>query len=219
MKIVNWKKAEEKFNGLTLRERIIVMMAIIVVVGGLGFFAVIKPIKKNITQLAQGMSAKEQEIATVTKEIVELQQKIQQDPDKLNESRLLDLEAALKSKDDLIEGLATSDELLNVLEKVLISSPNIELIALENVSSASLASMPAANNSNIEKQGSADTINEFGVRVEIKGRYWDLVKFLNEIEHSPVKVLWKEVVLEVEDYPLSNISFTVYTVNNAAGIG
>lgn len=49
--------------------------------------------------------------------------------------------------------------------------------------------------------------------IEVKGRYWDIARFLKSLEDQPKKILWGEVKLVTESYPFSTAAITIYTLN------
>ena len=60
-------------------------------------------------------------------------------------------------------------------------------------------------------------IYRHGMRVEFKGRYFDIVKYLQSLEGLPWKVFWGEVSLETDEYPVSKVSLVIYTLSRYPG--
>jgi MSHA biogenesis protein MshJ len=55
------------------------------------------------------------------------------------------------------------------------------------------------------------------MRVELKGRYFDIVEYLKALEGLPWKVFWGEVSLESDKYPISKVSLVIYTLSRYPG--
>jgi MSHA biogenesis protein MshJ len=57
------------------------------------------------------------------------------------------------------------------------------------------------------------TVYQHGMRIEVRGQYLDMVRYLQALERLPVKVLWGRVRLESDDYPASTLSLLIYTLS------
>jgi MSHA biogenesis protein MshJ len=51
------------------------------------------------------------------------------------------------------------------------------------------------------------------MRIELKGQYLDIVRYLRALESMPAKVFWGEVQFESEKYPVSRITLVIYTIS------
>ncbi len=47
----------------------------------------------------------------------------------------------------------------------------------------------------------------------MRGGYADLLRYLERLERMPQKMYWGRVVLATEEYPVSRLQLTVYTIS------
>jgi MSHA biogenesis protein MshJ len=52
-----------------------------------------------------------------------------------------------------------------------------------------------------------------GVEVTVRGTYFDLVRYLNDLERMPLRMYWKEIDVAATDYPAITMKLTVYTLS------
>lgn len=60
---------------------------------------------------------------------------------------------------------------------------------------------------------SGEGIYKHPMTIQVKGRYWDVVRFIKAIEDQPHKVLWGDLKLAADVYPFSIADITLYTLN------
>jgi len=51
------------------------------------------------------------------------------------------------------------------------------------------------------------------VQIELEGRYADMVRYLERLEASPWRLMWKDLDIETIDYPKARMRLTVYTLS------
>jgi MSHA biogenesis protein MshJ len=59
----------------------------------------------------------------------------------------------------------------------------------------------------------ASGVYKHGMRIEVRGRYTDLVSYLRALEDLPWRVFWGQATLASEDYPMSRLTLTIYTLS------
>jgi MSHA biogenesis protein MshJ len=59
----------------------------------------------------------------------------------------------------------------------------------------------------------ADLLYRHGVEVAVRGNYLDLVNYMSALESMPTQLFWGKAQLEVEEYPSSRLTLTLYTLS------
>lgn len=52
-----------------------------------------------------------------------------------------------------------------------------------------------------------------GVEITVRGNYMDMIDYMNALENLPTQLFWGGAQLEVEDYPTSRLTLTLYTLS------
>jgi MSHA biogenesis protein MshJ len=69
------------------------------------------------------------------------------------------------------------------------------------------------------RAGSSDTgLYRHGVELSLKGRYFDLVRYLEELEKRGPVLLWGTVELEVEQYPEVRLRAVIQSLSRNASL-
>jgi MSHA biogenesis protein MshJ len=59
----------------------------------------------------------------------------------------------------------------------------------------------------------ADLLYRHGVEVTVRGNYLDMVDYMSALEAMPTRLFWGQAQLDVEEYPASRMTLTLYTLS------
>ncbi|MEH6435558.1 hypothetical protein [Massilia sp. DD77] len=59
----------------------------------------------------------------------------------------------------------------------------------------------------------ADLLYRHGVEVTVRGNYLDMVDYMSALETMPTRLFWGKAQLDVEEYPASRLTLTLYTLS------
>jgi MSHA biogenesis protein MshJ len=59
----------------------------------------------------------------------------------------------------------------------------------------------------------ADVLYRHGVEVTVRGNYLDMIDYMSALEAMPTRLFWGKAQLEVEQYPASRLTLTLYTLS------
>ena len=142
------------------------------------------------------------------------------DPDEGARKVLVRLESELAGLVDELEEmtkhLIPPAEMTGVLEEVLISSRDVQFIALQGLGASALHE-PATT------QGTADGAEptsqpllgafKHGLKLQIEGGYLETLAVLRKLESLPWVFFWESVDFKVGDYPTARTEITVFTLS------
>jgi len=205
----------ERIDALTLRERGIMFVTLLALLYFLASSFVFSPLQKQQQRLGNEIKGKYDQIAAVSAQTQAIVHAATRDPDKENEARLTQLREQIGLLDPRLAGVSQSlvspRDMARFVEQVLTRNHALQVIKVESIPPAPVDGQPAA------KDASAVPANQgvykHGMRIEVRGRYIDLVKYLRALEAMPWKVFWGQVTLEADDHAMSKLTLVIYTLS------
>ena len=201
----------ERIDALTLRERGIMFVTLLVLLFFIASNFVFSPLQKQQERLEQEIKQKYAQISSVSAQTQSIILAATRDPDKENEARLKLLREQVTQVDPRLAGVSQSlvspRDMARFVEQVLTRNQALQVIRVESLPPAVIE--PAASGTSASDKG----VYKHGMRIEVRGRYTDIVKYLRALEAMPWKVFWGQVTLESEDYPLSRVTLVIYTLS------
>ncbi|MBC7573516.1 MAG: hypothetical protein H7244_04190 [Herminiimonas sp.] len=167
-------------------------------------------------------------------EIQKLATQVVVDPDAENKARLQKLladeastQAAIKQASN---DLVAPDQMISMLDAIMARQGKLQLVSLtklpiQSVSTstpeaaapktadgqpAPVAAKPAAPASGAQ---AADVVYKHGVEIVALGGYPELMDYLAQLENLPVRVVWGNLRLQVDTYPKTTMTLTIYTLS------
>ncbi|MDD1782196.1 type II secretion system protein M [Enterovibrio sp. ZSDZ35] len=201
------ERLKEKFDALTLREKWLIALAGWIAIAGAGMLVFIEPATKAVHDLQAQFSSNEQN----TKQILALntlkQKKLGTSPNAELDAHLSALNAEISALDEKVDskvaGLVPAPQMPRLVEKVLAQSEQLSLV--------SMSSLPAKQITDSKDAG----YFVHPVELTLKGRYFDIVKYLSDLESLPEKYYWRSVDYKVTEYPLAEVVIQVYTLGES----
>lgn len=229
-----WEKFSLFVNGKTLRERVIVLLVIVVLVYGLCellfFGAILDKSNRQTSQMesiAQRNLDAESEVQGLMQSLSGGRQAIAREQQQLNE-KLAKVDEELSSA---ASGFIPATLMPQVLEEILNNSEKLTLIKLENkpvevVTGVSDADRSAAKN-NSKNTNSAVSNNDggqqvvdaddktllyrHGVEMQLQGSYLATLDYLKRLEQLQWRFQWDALSFQVDEYPTGTVTLEVYT--------
>lgn len=201
----------DRIDALTLRERGIMFVTLLVLFYFLSNQFVFSALKKQQQRLENEIKMKYDQSAAIHAQTQNIIQAGTREPDKENAARLKQLREQIALVDPRLAGVSQSlvspRDMARFVEKVLTHNPALQVIRVESLPPAEVEASAAG------APATAKGVYKHGMRIEVRGRYTDIVKYLRALESMPWKVFWGQVKLETEDYPLSRVTLVIYTLS------
>ncbi len=212
----NLKKYLARIDALSLRERGVIFVAIMVVIYSVTANVLFPPLNVERDRLKKELAAKHAQIQSFENQMQTALAKSAEDPDAANRSRLANLEKQLQGLNEslvsITSRLVPPKEMTRVVEQILLRNRRLEIVSVENLAAEPLE--PAAT----KAPGTNLTVYRHGMRIEFKGNYLDVLTYLREIEALPWKLFWGQISLQIEQYPVSRVVLHVYTLSTREGV-
>lgn len=211
-----FKNYTDRINGLALRERGIIFIAILVVLYGTAANLLFPPLNIEQTRLKKQLTDKRTQIQTFDAQIQAALAKSAVDPDAPNRAKRAQLEARLRTIEaslaTVTARLVSPKEMAPMVEQILLKNSRLEIVRVESLAPEPLQQLVTAAGG-----GSGLTAYRHGMRIELRGNYLDILTYLRDLEALPWKVFWGQLSLKVEQYPASYVTLRIYTLSTQAG--
>ncbi|HKQ30047.1 MAG TPA: hypothetical protein VJS66_02070 [Burkholderiales bacterium] len=219
------KQLAERIDALAVRERALIFLVMIGVLYLVAYNIVFAPLRAEQSRLERDIKAKYEKTQTIDRKLDEMFSGTGTDAGTQNRNKIAALKQQLTEldagMDRMTAGVVTPKEMAKLVEQMLSRNKNLELLKLEALPPMSLdeqskqvlnapAGTPAA-------AVPGATVYRHGMRIEFKGRYFDIVEYLKTLENLPWTVFWGEVSLEADKYPVSKVTLVIYTLSRYPG--
>jgi len=214
-------KLAEKIDALTLRERGVVMAAVLAVVIMAWDSILMEPLNQEEKIFKLELKSLDTRVSAITVESESLIKLGSFNPNLKAIVRIQDLEKRIQKLDSKIKGLATNvvtpTQMAQLLDEMLAQQANLDLVRLESIDSEPLVkngrTKQPAEMDDTKAVESKGLIYKHGMIIQVVGSYMDLLTFLQTVEGFEWGVLWDSVVINQRGYPRNNITVRLHTIS------
>jgi MSHA biogenesis protein MshJ len=200
-------------DATSLRERVLLFVAMAVVLIAIADSLVISPMAERERKLRAAIAGYQAELDTAETYIRNMVNSRGADPDAparaLHQSLLeqiarIDVQIAQEQ-----ERFTSPERMRAVLEETLRATPGVQLVQLKSLPTETLAEMvPAPGGTG----GIRTRIYRHGFELTVGGGYFDLYAYLRYLERTP-RIYWGKADYAVGGYPNATLKLTVYTLS------
>ncbi len=214
-----WKMYAARIDALSLRERLMVFGAAILVAVYLMFALFIEPAQKREKMLAAQALQQRNELQVLQQQVQVLGKRMA-DPDGASRTRREDLQVQITAIDDSLKSmqhsLVPAQRMNTLLQSMLARNPRLQLVSMRTLPLSTLvekrAGTPEA--AAADKQAlSEGNVFKHGVELRVAGSYADLYDYLQRLEKLPARMFWSRATLSAGDYPKVTLTVTIYTLS------
>ena len=214
-----------RVDALSLRERALVFAAAVAVVGFAGQQLVLAPIYRQQDVLQEQIDQQRNNMAGIDAEIVVKVAAYQNDPDAASRTRLESVKReSAQLADSLLamqHGLVPPERMAPLVDAILRANGRLQLVSMRTLpvetisgrAAAAAGATPAAAPAAAEAARAPDMLYRHGVEVTVRGNYLDMVNYMSALEAMPTRLFWGKAQLDVEEYPASRLTLTLYTLS------
>lgn len=202
-----WQKLSDRFDMLTRREQWLILISGWVALLFVGFVVFVEPQMNALTSVKRQLVSVVNEITSSTNQVTLIERKLKADPNQDLERKIERLEQQNSDLNEQLQGrvasLVTPIQMSGLMEQVLQRSERLKLVSLESQSPVQLIN------------GKDEGYYIHPVRLTLRGRYFDVVSYLGQLEALPVKYYWRSLNYQVDKYPWADIQLDVYTLGES----
>lgn len=224
-----WDLARNKIDDMSLRERAMIFVAAGFVVISLINSILLDPLLAKQKALSAQVIQQQEKMKELQAAIQSLLQAKRDDESSPLRIRSAQLKQQLQELDGYLQSrssrLVEPDKMADLLKQVLGNNDGLQLVELKTLPVSLLIDKPqagkgaektaaAAQASGNQPQPDAQKqIFMHGVQITVRGGYPELLRYVSALESLPTQMFWGEASLNVEKYPYSVLTLTLYTLS------
>lgn len=212
------KQLAVRIDAMSLRERAIIFLVILAGLFMLANTVVFSSLRQEQKRLSQDVQTKLNELHAMSTQTQETLAQLALDPEALARTRIAELKQTLATQEasvaHVVRGLVTPRDMPRLVQQILARNRGLQIVRVEN-----LPAEPLYSNNQTPASGAASTdanaaaqLYKHGMRIELRGQYLDMVRYLRALEAMPAKVFWSKVYYAAETYPNSRLTLDIYTI-------
>lgn len=200
----------ERIDNMELRERLLLLAAIVVVMFLVVDTLILQPTLKAQQVAQTRIEDRNNKLNALRQNAQLLSYKADSDPMASRRQSLDSLNAELEALDTRIlnqlGALVEPAQAAEVLEQVLSGHPGLKLTVLN-------ASSEPLDDIDTEQQGAAAPgLARYRLNMVVQGSYLDLLSYLNSLEAMPWKFFWRQVEFQSTEHPYAETRLELYTL-------
>ena len=204
----------QRFDALTLRERVLVFGATVALVFVVWQFFMMDPLADREQAARRELGAVEERIKSINRALAATAARID-DPARTDaraqaERLRLQMDGLNAELEGYLENLIAPEDMAEVLEDVLVRQGRLRLVSMRN-----LPVEPLAEREDPEMSGDDVGLYKHGLEITLEGRYLDCLAYLDELEELPWRIYWEVFDLQSEQHPKNTILLRVHTLSLA----
>jgi MSHA biogenesis protein MshJ len=202
------KRIAERVDAATLRERLMIFLALTVVLVFAANLIVLEPLRAKQKRFAAETAQRQKELAAVQAEVQRMARSVQVDPDAPVRTRQRVLREELAELDRRValeqRRFTPPERMRAALQEMLQRNRRVALLDLRSLAVAPIGP---------EKPAGSGALYRHGMELTLSGTYIDLYEYLQALEGLPTQLYWRRAEFAVTEHPLATLKLTVYTVS------
>jgi MSHA biogenesis protein MshJ len=206
-----WLRYAERIDALSLRERVMVFAAAVVVLLAPAWALFIDAESAKHKRLVASLKQKQSEMKALETQVAQLFGAAEPIGERLRQLRV-----QLAAADEQIAAeerkFTPPSEVRAVVEELLGRNRGVALVELRNLPVTSIAEARAAAGTKAVA-ASERLIYRHGIELTVAGAYLDLLAYLRELEALPAELHWGALEMDAVAYPKVTMKLTLYTLS------
>lgn len=202
------KQYAERIDNASLRERLLLFLAMALVLVFVVNAALIKPLRDSQRRQSLDIAQNEGELRTIQSELQRMARARDGDPEVRDRERAAVLRAEIAALDGRISEeqrrFTTPQRMREVLEEMLRREKRLRLLDLKTLPVTDLAATLGQAGRRVFRHG---------VELTLAGSYLDLHAYLSALEGLSTQLYWGRAEMSVTEYPVSTLKLTVHTLS------
>lgn len=208
------KKALQSVDAMTLRERLLVFAAALMVIGGAWEALLARPLEAREQAASSKVEATRERIAELDESIAVAAQGIgggmSEGFERLRRLRR-EVEESEQSVRIFTSDLVDPAQMRFVLEDLIRRQQGLELVRASNLEARPLIEDEPAGDDAVK--GDGPMLYRHGLVLELEGSYLDCLAYLEAVERLPWQIYWGRLNLATETHPRIRITLEIHTLS------
>jgi MSHA biogenesis protein MshJ len=207
-----YQQYAKKFDMLSVRERALVIITVLVIVTYLWWYFFAMPQLAASNNLEQKNVALENEIQILDRTSGQITQRINEGVNKSKQQQLVLLQAELdRVKAQLQQKtleLIEPDDMFQLMQQMIFSESKLKLTGLKR------KLVRPAFEADPQDEQQAE-IYRHVMQVSFQGSYRNILKYIRELESLKWKLIWDKISLKLDEYPKINVEIEISTLSDS----
>lgn len=226
-----WSLLKSRFESFEMRERLLIVGAVVALVYLLWDFLLLQPMGKEMQIIVARERVARQAIQTTEAEITVLQNIATKDPNIALRGEIEELRSKIASLDEQLDtlavGLVPAQQLPKVMHNVLSKSGKLTIERLATLPPQEMALSAGVKAETPAAEAPADPVEpvqqdvkiyKHSVVLNLTGDFAAVVQYLRELERSDWRFYWESLSYKVTSYPNAKIRIRVFTLSSQRGV-
>ena len=210
-----FKGFTDRIDAMALRERGLIFVTLLVALYFVAVNVLFGPVNADKDRLQKQVNQLHEETRLLELQVQGIVSGGDNNPEAVKRKKIASLQENLKTMDvalsQVTAGLVPPKEMTKLVEQMLLKNSGLEVIKVESLPSTPLLEGAA------EGGPDGSMVYKHGMRIELKGNYLDILRYLRSLEGLEWKVFWGQVTLQTEKHPVSKVSLLIYTLSTHQG--
>jgi MSHA biogenesis protein MshJ len=211
------RKLIDRIDALTLRERLLMLAAMLFVLFSLWNLLLMQPLHAKQTAIQKQIGQLHQQIDSLNTAIRTSVVASQRDPNAAIRAQIEQVNHQIDSLDKQLKeatgGLVEPKEMAPLLEEVLNKQHGLKLISIHSEPPQPLLKNDLTNPDTKSGLPGVGLVYRHGLTIELKGSYSATLDYLRALEKLHWRFFWDKVELHTEHYPNNRITIVVHTIS------
>jgi MSHA biogenesis protein MshJ len=212
-----WSRYAARFDGLSLRERVMVFAAVMVALLAVAYTGLIEPQVVRHKRLTAAILQKHSEMKAFEAQAAKL---FGGSPlgERGGRDRLAELRTEIAALDQRIAAeerrFTAPSEMRQVMARLLDRNRGVHLVEMRTLPADGLGAggKPTAKQRRTPGPGER-LVYRHGMELTVKGSYLDLLAYARDLERLPRQLYWGALQLDAAGYPKVSMKLVVYTLS------
>ena len=209
---VQLQRYADRLDAMSLRERVLIFLAVAVVIVAIADSALFDPILRRQKVSSQRIHQQEDEVRTMQAQVQVYAQGRTGDNANAKVQRLEKLKIELAALDRELGArrseLVPPERMAKMLYEIVKRNPDIELVSLRSLPATGLTPSLMA----ILGPGGL-ALYRHGIEITVSGSYLKMLTYVGQLERLPAKIMWGNMDLQAAAYPVVTLKITLYTLS------
>jgi MSHA biogenesis protein MshJ len=205
-----YKENSEKFNALSIRERLLVGITILSLIIFIWWHFLASPITSKITSMEIDNLRITELIDGAQLSVDQIKARLKSGVHKKSKARLARLKQELIKTEAQLKLKATElidpEEMFQLMTHLINKETKLKLLSLKR-----RGVKPAIE----KKEGQENTVGIYRHLLEVKfsGQYEDIFNYMESLEALEWKLIWEEIAVSNDEYPVVNVTILISTLS------
>lgn len=197
-----------RIDAMSLRERALIFVTVLVALYFVAANMLFGPVNAEKDRFQNQVNQKRMETRALEAQIQAILADDDQNSETAKRKKIAALQESVNTMDaelaKVTAGLVSPKEMARLVEQMLLKNRGLRVMKVESLPATPLLEGGATAGAMVYKHG---------MRIELKGGYLDILRYLKSLERLPWKVFWGQVTLQTEKHPVSNVNLLIYTLS------